>query len=140
MRRKKLCLMFMVEVNSMKSIYILTEGDYSDYHIIGVYSSEELAQKAQFLYQYSQIEEYSLDIIPEHPPGMKAWSVVVSDESGVNCYSMDPHDHIPYEHYFKGGDGNYTGLYHVWATDDDHACKIAQDQWYQHKAQLAGIS
>ena len=34
----------------MKKIYVLTEGDYSDYHIVGVYSTPELAQEAQTLY------------------------------------------------------------------------------------------
>jgi hypothetical protein len=122
-----------------QTIYILTEGDYSDYHIIGAYSSKELAEKAQFLYRDSQIEEYSLDSIPDAPPGMKAWSVYVCDEEGISCYSMDPDYEIPYENYFTTRDGFLTASYHVWATDEDHARKIAQDQWYQYKAQLAGI-
>lgn len=124
----------------MKTIYVLTEGSYSDYHIIGVYSTKELAQKAQFLYQHSEIEEYSLDNIPDSPPNMKAWSVYVSDESGVTCYSMDPDHTIPHEDYFTTHEGILTGSYHVWAEDEDHARKIAQDQWYQHKAQMAGIA
>ena len=32
----------------MKNIYVLIEGDYSDYHIIGVYSTKELAEEAQY--------------------------------------------------------------------------------------------
>jgi hypothetical protein len=123
-----------------QTIYILTAGDYSDYHIIGVYSTRELAEQAQFLYRDSQIEEYSLDNIPEHPPGMKAWEVLVSDESGVNCYSIDPDNRVPYENYFTTHEGFLTASYHVWAFDYDHARKIAQDQWYQYKAQMAGIS
>jgi len=124
----------------MKTIYILTAGDYSDYHIIGAYSTRELAEKAQFLYEYSRIEEYSLDHVPDAPPNMKAWSVYVSDEEGISCYSTEPSDEIPYENYFTTRDGFLTASYHVWATDEDHARKIAQDQWYQHKAQLAGVS
>ena len=62
----------------IKKIYVLTEGDYSDYHIVGVYSTPELAQEAQTLYPDSMIEEYDLDDIPEHPPGMLAWGVNIA--------------------------------------------------------------
>jgi len=123
-----------------QTIYILTVGEYSDYHIIDVYSTRELAEQAQFLYQYSDIEEYSLDNIPEHPPGMKAWSLYVSDEEGISCYSLNPDNEIPYQNYFTTNKGVLTASYHVWAVDEDHARKIAQDQWYQHKAQLAGVA
>lgn len=124
----------------MKTIYILTAGEYSGYHIIGAYSTRELAEKAQFLYEDSQIEEYSLDSIPDAPPGMKAWCVYVSDEEGISCYCMDPNIEIPYENYFTTHEDFLTASYRVWAIDEDHARKIAQDQWYQHKAQMAGIS
>jgi len=124
----------------MKTVYILTAGDYSDYHIIGVYSTRELAEKAQFLYEYSRIEEYSLDRIPDAPPNMKAWELFLSDEEGISCYPSNPDGDVPYENYFTTNKGILTASYRVWATDEDHARKIAQDQWYQHKAQLAGIS
>lgn len=118
----------------IKKIYVLTEGDYSDYHIVGVYSTQELAQEAQTLYPYSGIEEYDLDDIPEHPPGMLAWGVNIEDSTIVYTYLVDPHE-CPSER------DCYNGVYVVncWAVDEEHANKIALDKYYQHQAIKAGI-
>ena len=127
----------------MKTIYILTEGDYSDYHIIGVYSTKELAEKAQFLYQYSQIEEYSLDNVPDYPPGMTGWFVSISNKDSQIAYTMPatPSEaKIPsegeYNYEFKNDSGYFV---YCWAVDKDHAQKIALDKYYQHQAQKANL-
>lgn len=127
----------------MKTIYVLTEGSYSDYHIIGVYSTKELVEEAQSLYEHSQIEEYDLDNIPEHPPGMKAWFVQI--ENGGNDHytrQVGPSDQtIPHEfeyEYPNHGDKSY--FVNCWAVDKDHAQKIALDKYYQHQATKAGIA
>jgi hypothetical protein len=120
------------------TIYILTEGDYSDYHVIGAYSSMELANQAKVLYPDSEIEEYDLDIIPEHPPGMVAWCVVIRDNTVSDSYQIAPSlgfVPFPYEWDYE----NHM-LYRLWATDKEHAEKIALDRYYQHKAQEAGIA
>ena len=72
------------------TIYILTKGEYSDYYIIGAYSSMELANKAKVLYPASEIEEYDLDIIPEHPPGMVKWIVRIENGQLSMCYQVSP--------------------------------------------------
>jgi hypothetical protein len=71
----------------MTSIYVLTEGDYSDYHIVGVYSTKELAKEAQSLYEHSQIEEYDLDNIPEY--FVYCWAV---DEDHAEKIALDKLD------------------------------------------------
>ena len=119
----------------MKKIYVLTEGDYSDYHIVGVYSTPELAQEAQTLYPDSGIEEYDLDDIPEHPPGMLAWGVNIEDSTIVYTYLVDPHE-CPSER------DCLNGVYAVncWAVDEEHANKIALDKYYQYQAIKAGVA
>jgi hypothetical protein len=95
------------------SIYILTEGSYSDYHIIGVYSTKELAKEAQSLFKDSQIEEYGLDNIPEHPPGMSAWYVSISDGKLDDIYTsqVSPFDEtVPREDEYKYHNGE-TGYF-----------------------------
>ena len=127
----------------MKTIYILTEGDYSDYHIVGVYSTEELAKEAQSLYQYSEIEEYSLDNIPEHPPGMTAWHVSIRDGNlnDLYTYQTNPfNDQIPRENEYEYHNGETGYFVYCWAVDKEHAQKIALDKYYQHQAQKAGIA
>ena len=45
-----------------KIIYIVTSGDYSDYHIVGVFSSFEEAEGFQLSeYCYGQVEEWPVD-------------------------------------------------------------------------------
>ena len=127
----------------MKTVYILTEGDYSDYHIIGVYSTKELAEKAQFVYDDSMIEEFALDDVPDYPPGMKAWYVNINDAKPDDLYSQQTTPEcatIPSENeyeYYTGETGYYV---YCWAVDQDHAQKIALDKYYQHQAQKAGIA
>ena len=121
----------------MTKIYVLTEGSYSDYHIIGVYSTEELAQEAQLLNTYSVIEEFDLNHIPDHPPGHVAWTVMFKNAEIHATYRASPFDTIiPSEHAY-----NSSRLYNVncWATDKDHAQKIALDKFYQYQAQEAGV-
>lgn len=120
----------------MKTIYVLTEGSYSDYHIIGVYSTKELAQEAKSLHPYSVIEEYALDNIPDHPPGMTAWSVKITDGTIYYCDQFNPFGiEVPREFEY-----NNSYCVYCWATDKEHAEKIALDKYYQHQATKAGIA
>ena len=127
----------------MKNIYVLTEGSYSDYHIVGVYSTKELAEEAQSLYQDSQIEEYDLDNIPEHPPGMSAWFVRISDGKLDDIFTtqVSPfNETVPSEKEYQWSDGETAYFVYCWAVDGNHAEKIALDKYYQHQATKAGIS
>ena len=127
----------------MTSIYVLTEGDYSDYHIIGVYSTKELAEEAQSLNQYSVIEEYNLDNIPEHPPGMKAWYVGISNGKldDLCTGQISPFEQtVPREFEYEYPNGRISYSVYCWAVDKDHAEKIALNKYYQHQATKAGIA
>lgn len=127
----------------MNTIYILTEGSYSDYHIIGAYSTEKLAKEAQSLYEDSEIEEYSLDYVPEHPPGMNAWFVIIRDGNlnDLHTYQTNPFDEkIPRENEYKYYNGETGYFVYCWAVDKEHAEKIALDKYYQHQATKAGIA
>lgn len=64
----------------MDKIYIVTAGDYSDYHIVTVFSSRELAEKfcTKFGdpdYEY-EIEEYELDSFRQQL------------NNGLNCFNV----------------------------------------------------
>ena len=128
----------------MNTIYILTEGSYSDYHVIGVYSTKELAEKAQFVYEDSQIEEYTLDDVPDYPPGMKGWYVNIDDAKPDELYSYQvspDYATIPSESEYNYHYNKQTGYcVYCWAVDQEHAEKIALDKYYQHQAQKAGIA
>ena len=132
----------------MKTIYVLTEGDYSDYHIVALYSTLELAEEAQKLCPYSNIEKYELDSvkIPDHPAGYTGWSVSINVDTNTihHSYKQDAlGGHFkPEENYSDNGKFlNLPSLFVVncWARDKEHAEKIALDKYYQFKAQQAGI-
>jgi len=45
-----------------KTVYVVTQGDYSDYHIVAIYSTEEEAEKhPQGKYDSNNIEEWQMD-------------------------------------------------------------------------------
>lgn len=126
----------------MKTIYILTEGSYSDYRIVATYSTRELAEEAQKHCTYSEIEEYDLDAleIPEHPPGHTAWCVNINAKInaiiGTHPYNSLDGYFEPKEKYYEGG-GVFGELniftVNCWARDEEHAEKIALDKFYQWK-------
>ena len=132
----------------MNTIYILTEGSYSDYHIVAVYSSKELAEEAQKHCPSSIIEEYELDSleIPEHPPGHTAWAVCINAKTNAINWTCQQTSLYGYfnvrEEYVKFPNSlsrQYDPAYRVdcWARDKEHADKIALDKFYQWKWEKA---
>jgi hypothetical protein len=122
----------------MKTIYILTEGEYSDYHIIATYSTRELAEEAQKHCPNSDIEEYELDAleIPEHPPGHFAWRVNINAKTNAINYTAQQISlgvySEPNEKYYDNVVYSCFEVY-CWARDKEHAEKIALDKYYQWK-------
>ena len=73
----------------MTKIYLVSKGCYSYYHIVGVYSTAELANEVvteinkHDTYDKAEIEEYDLDQ-PTVKPGY-AWYTVFIDRDGNVC-------------------------------------------------------
>ena len=62
----------------MKDIYVLTQGEYADYMIVGIYSTKELAEEAQSKYEFSewtQIETYPLNEMVQDSREVNKWWV-----------------------------------------------------------------
>ncbi len=56
------------------TIWLVSDGSYSDYHVLGIYSTHELAVAAKEAHNaYNEIEEWELDQIPPGPPGLFYW-------------------------------------------------------------------
>ena len=129
-------------MTEMKTVYILTEGSYSDYCIVATYSTKELAEEAQRHCPGSEIEEYGLDAleIPEHPPGHTAWFVRIYEKTNTIDWT-NQQDSLygyfePNEKYYEyaGNNGEYNRFeVNCWARDKEHAEKIALDKFYQWK-------
>jgi len=132
----------------MAKAYVLTEGEYSDYHIIGVYSTREnaeaikkwlLAGESENSYFASlvDIEEYELDpCLDAIRQGLTAYQVHMKwdgDTEGVysadDCYSREEVLGVELMAYPWGIRGK------VFARDEQHAVKIVNEKRAQMIAQ-----
>jgi hypothetical protein len=113
----------------MAKVYLVSDGWYSDYHICGVYSTKALAEQARMLYVAgNDVEELELDALPEHPPGLLAYRVVMFRDGNVNkCEreSVQGHDERWSPYGTQAGKGV---VFRVWARDEEHAVKIANER------------
>ena len=136
------------------TLYVVTEGEYSDYHIVGIYSTKELAEKVKKyhngLYDYPDIEEWELDKdIPVNLEDVREYYRVTyySRQYGEGRWECS--------RFSKIGKENITDC--PWSIskvfpkyfmidipcdrvkDEAHAVKIAQDKMAEIQAMKNGI-
>jgi len=122
-------------------VYVITKGNYSDYHICAVTLDEKHAEKLVKLYSdrfdEADIEEYTLNEAIE-----RAVYGVVFNADGV-CRGVELNDSICedglVETVYTLNEGPLK-IYWVEAADEDHAMKIAQDRYARDKAKKEGIT
>jgi len=121
----------------MTTIYLVTDGSYSDYCVLGVYSTKEKAEHAKRLFAADNgIEEYGLDATPDSPPGMLAYQVsmlVSGDVKDVWQVTVDGFE--PRWYVARQWGADVIVVFHVWARDIEHAVKIA-NEW---RAQIVAL-
>jgi hypothetical protein len=116
----------------MTKVYMVTDGEYSDYSVIGVYSTREKAEYAQTLYAAENgIDELELDHIPPHPPGELRWGVRILDNGDVvSVFQTTPDEDKCLQvestrQKYWGGEVKPGRSFLLWARDQAHAIKIA---------------
>lgn len=108
-------------------VWALEEGNYSDYHVIGVFSSEQNADRMQSIIG-GDVAEWDLD--PEMDKinaGLRPYWVRM-DRAG-NVEEAQTKQSIELYHGGQGSilpDGRF--LCDMWASDKDHAIKIANEK------------
>jgi hypothetical protein len=122
-----------------KSIYIVTEGSYSDYHIERVFSRKEAAEKyIQNECQTGSIEEFRLE---DNYTQLQKYIVTVTDDHNNVTFK----ERVVFERSNWDDHGNYwrtvgTDIYHfivvipISRASSDLALKIVQDWYTQIKA------
>ena len=125
----------------MKTFYAVTDGDYSDYHIVAITDNKERAENIKKLYT----TKYSEPMIEEYFDGE------VSDEAVYFVRYKTDGNYDVYLVDFDMENSNINVVYEptgcdwfkydvtVMAKDENHAIKIAQDLWAEHKAKKEGI-
>lgn len=112
----------------MTEIYIITDGDYSDYHICSVFLDEKKAKEIQKRFG-GNIEIYNADEINEYLKYGEFYSVSMDREGDTfKCYKLTTWEKI-YWPLHEPMINIYTNsmVIVVHANDEKHAIKIAND-------------
>jgi len=113
-------------------IYLVTDGCYSDYRVLGAFSDKNKAEYAKMLMMAdNDIEEYELDYIPDHPKGHLLYYVAMNDMSGdVKECGQTPigYNEWTWQPSCYNDDDDMYHTYIMWATDTKHAIKIANER------------
>lgn len=127
----------------MKTFYAVTDGDYSDYHIIAITDNKERAENIKKLYS----GKYSEPMIEEFFDGESKDEVLYDvwyETNGSYKLFLQNFDmnelsniNIVKENVLRNGWWKYSVL--VIAKSRDQAIKIAQDLWAEYKAKKEGI-
>lgn len=126
-------------------VHIVTEGEYSDYHIVGVFSTECRAKKfvGDDPDNESDIEEWEVN--PKYPDeynkGLDLWRLwMYRDGRSVDVRKLDRKlevgesylkldNHYPNRKLMPVGESILYG--YVWAKDEKHAVKITNEKRVQ---------
>lgn len=127
----------------MGNVYAVNTGVYSDYRIVAVFSTLELAKEFQQAFSdedYNDIEEYEVD-----PPdvnlirnGYSMWTIhmIMMNGDVEKARKEDATSYIPTNHYVRDRPGlvEYPDtekpdilISNVWAKTEDQAIKIANE-------------
>lgn len=129
-----------------EKIYVVTQGSYSDYHIVAVTTNRDLAEKisAKFSNDWGEcnIEEYGDAEVMLKP----AWYIYF-DKTGIVCNTSECDSDYAYskigEIYENKGYGMYYRNYHIYvivsADDLESAIKIAAEKRAQYLAEKLGL-
>jgi hypothetical protein len=119
----------------MKTVYVVTRGDYSSYRIVGIYDDRALAKKYCAIkeengYDEPEISGYILNPMEnELNSGLKQfWVSMDRDGNTDNVYMITPDPDEGARVYLNNKDGKVSMVCYVWARDEKHAVKIANEK------------
>lgn len=135
--------------NKPKKVWLVSEGDYSDYRIEAAFSTEEKAKSFAKVMNGQEdtgsyrVEEHGLDAVPKYPEGMSPWRVAYWER---NANVADPYapawrayvETEEREDYVRPD--NRYGVFASFcclARSKEHAIKIGQERLQKHTAQAA---
>ena len=120
----------------MSTCWAITEGEYSDYRILAVFSSEQAAREQLAAWGGDEVEELPFDdFIPKPPAGMNPY--VVCRWDGKLDANLTYAKHL--RNY--GTTDVFKGCRtYLWAKDTSHAIKIAAERFAKYDAIKAGIA
>ena len=124
-------------MNNNKCVYVVTDGCYSDYHIVAIYDNAEDARLLAETCGYNEVDEWPLDTPVYVPAGMFAYSVDITLTGGILSTARLTPDDIgkdteqwrPFYISLKNWRSAATPMdgftFNAWARDAAHAQRIA---------------
>lgn len=118
-------------VMKQSTAYVVTSGEYSEYHICGVYLDKERAERSAELYN-GEIEEWLIDEMPDAPVGMVGWEVEIRRDGTVVraevCRVTEVDNRFAIIKNLASEQKPKYGMTTMFARDRDHAIKIANER------------
>lgn len=117
-----------------KSVWMITSGEYSDYGVVGVFSTKELALEYKDAFNTSNyfhelyIEEMILDPgnTSFHKMGRVVYRVMMDRDGNTQEIARDYNYRLT-DSEFSANIVDYKLYVLCWATDEKHAAKIANE-------------
>lgn len=125
-------------------IYIITKGNYSDYHICTVSTDKKKAETLRKAFSDSwgeaQIETYDTDeFLTEIENGFKLYDCAMKKDGDMSIATCESSIEYIDSADFKVKKYEKAYRVYVWAKDKEHARKIAADKIAEFKAKKEGI-
>lgn len=101
-------------------IYVVTDGEYSDYHIEAVFTDKAKAKWYADVHA-ANVEEYDSDPVgPSIPPGMRVYRLLMSSDGDVSQVQHVSYDDVLFDDKFVSGPmyPDDTGLFRFRFDDD----------------------
>ena len=121
-------------MTELNKIYMVSTGCYSEYRVVGVYSTIEVAEYARRLFNSTnEIEELTVDDLVDHPKDMTYWLCLMDIDGNARSVHQTEPDFERDSFYFAAGLGWFAEnqdcmVFCMWARDEKHAVKIANEK------------
>lgn len=119
----------------MQKVYLVSEGEYDGYGVVGVCSEQTKAEQLKLLYATdNDIKEIVLDEVPDHPDGCLLWSVEMDSkgnsrrvrQESISC-RQDENGEIKF--WLQSNDGKRGHCcFFVWAKTGKDAIVAANEK------------
>ncbi|PIX39390.1 MAG: hypothetical protein COZ56_17760 [Armatimonadetes bacterium CG_4_8_14_3_um_filter_58_9] len=120
-------------------LFVVVEGEYSDYRIVGIYNDKELAKRLTTFLKDTEIEEYPLNPHEkELKSGLWWYRVTLEQDGSVRYVDSNPleADHKELWHWEADSLNAVIGTCGVLAKNREDAIKIADERRRQSLVKL----
>ena len=112
-------------------VYVVTDGYYSDMHIVGVFSTADKAKAYADTFDDQRIHEWDVDG-KKSCERVKRWVVTINADTGDECTEPDSYwvENTP---ELRSVPDIHDNVIRVWSDESlEHARKLAAE-WRQHQ-------